>query len=505
MAPSHSGVPRGIVPLLLVLAALAGLRLAALAASPLGLQVDEAQYWLWSQSFQFGYFSKPPLIAWAIGLSTAACGDAPWCVRLPSVIAHAIGPVFVFLFAYNLVRHPGRPRDLVAEVTALAAAVLYATLPGIGFSAVLISTDALLLPSWAAALWCYERALATGARRWWVGLGLALGLGMLAKYAMAYFVLGIAVHWLLERGRPERPRIDRGGLALALGLGVLVFAPNLAWNAMHAFLSFRHTADNMNLGGQLFRPGAMLEFLGSQFGVFGPITMAGAILVLAARRTWTRPEYRLLAAFSLPLLVLVTGQALLSRANANWAAPAYVGLAVLVAVAWLERGRLKLLLGTLGLHTALMLVLLVAIGLGRVPFLPLGAATDPMKALRGWDNLAVEVAAALDAHPGAIVLTDEREMLVELAYELRDRVRQDGTLVLAKWNLDGRIDDQFDLISDVKPHVGRDAILVTRGPDPQVIARHFASTNPLGSVAARGYEDRRGTFYLFALRRFDGY
>ena len=27
---------------------------------------DEAQYWLWSKSFEFGYFSKPPFIAWMI-------------------------------------------------------------------------------------------------------------------------------------------------------------------------------------------------------------------------------------------------------------------------------------------------------------------------------------------------------------------------------------------------------------------------------------------------------
>ena len=27
---------------------------------------DEAQYWLWSKELDFGYFSKPPFLAWAI-------------------------------------------------------------------------------------------------------------------------------------------------------------------------------------------------------------------------------------------------------------------------------------------------------------------------------------------------------------------------------------------------------------------------------------------------------
>jgi len=28
--------------------------------------VDEAQYWFWSQNLDFGYYSKPPMIAWFI-------------------------------------------------------------------------------------------------------------------------------------------------------------------------------------------------------------------------------------------------------------------------------------------------------------------------------------------------------------------------------------------------------------------------------------------------------
>ena len=29
---------------------------------------DEAQYWIWSQNPDFGYYSKPPLLAWIIAL-----------------------------------------------------------------------------------------------------------------------------------------------------------------------------------------------------------------------------------------------------------------------------------------------------------------------------------------------------------------------------------------------------------------------------------------------------
>ena len=47
--------------LLLGLVAFAALRTASLVFSPLELGVDEAQYWLWSTGFDFGYYTKPPL------------------------------------------------------------------------------------------------------------------------------------------------------------------------------------------------------------------------------------------------------------------------------------------------------------------------------------------------------------------------------------------------------------------------------------------------------------
>ena len=41
-------------------------RVIGLFLSPLNLHGDEAQYWAWSKDLDFGYFSKPPMIAWAI-------------------------------------------------------------------------------------------------------------------------------------------------------------------------------------------------------------------------------------------------------------------------------------------------------------------------------------------------------------------------------------------------------------------------------------------------------
>src|SRR3954453_22724835 len=64
-------------------------RLVALFRTPLELYPDEAQYWLWSRGVAFGYYSKPPMIAWAIRAASALGGDTEVWVRLPAVLFQA--------------------------------------------------------------------------------------------------------------------------------------------------------------------------------------------------------------------------------------------------------------------------------------------------------------------------------------------------------------------------------------------------------------------------------
>jgi len=64
----------------LLLALVPGLWLWRLAATWLngaGLFVDEAQYWDWSRDLAWGYFSKPPVLAALIRVSTAL-GAMAW-------------------------------------------------------------------------------------------------------------------------------------------------------------------------------------------------------------------------------------------------------------------------------------------------------------------------------------------------------------------------------------------------------------------------------------------
>ena len=71
-----------------LLAVLTVIRLIGLKFSVVDLFFDEAQYWAWSRELAFGYFTKPPLLAWIIAMAEPLCGSSEACVRAPAPLLY---------------------------------------------------------------------------------------------------------------------------------------------------------------------------------------------------------------------------------------------------------------------------------------------------------------------------------------------------------------------------------------------------------------------------------
>jgi 4-amino-4-deoxy-L-arabinose transferase-like glycosyltransferase len=468
------------------LALLLCVRLVALQLNATDLFFDEAQYWAWSEDPAFGYYSKPPLIAWIIRVATEACGVGEPCVRLPSPFLHTFTALAVFALA----------RTLYDVRTGALSGLAFATLPGVSLSAGIISTDVPLLLCWALALIGFAGLGKT--RKVWPALllGLAFGVGLNAKYAMAWFVVCAAVYLFVT---PQRRALFKDyRLYLALVLGVLLIVPNLAWNYAHAFATFSHTADNANWSGPLLHPVKALEFFGAQFGVFGPV-LFGAFLVIAWRawRTGLSESDRLLLSFSLPLIAIITVQALLSRAHANWAATAYVAATVLVIATMIRDRAWGWLVGSFAVNVAVLA--LIAVGTTTAGRLPLPLKTDPFARTLGWQELAdatrAELAEAEAAgRPFAAVLTDDRAVTAELLYYMRDET----TPVLA-WR-EGAPHDHFELTRPFTAATSGSVLLVSLGSGPGAAASAFTTSEQIGSrlLPAGENAERRVTFYALS-------
>jgi 4-amino-4-deoxy-L-arabinose transferase-like glycosyltransferase len=487
------------VTLVLVLTVL---RLAALFASPLELNPEEAQYWLWSRTLDFGYFSKPPMIAWAIWATTAIGGDAePW-VRLSAPLFHGVAGFTLYAVG----------RRLFDDWSGVAAAAVYMLMPGVALSSFIMATDAPLLCFLSLALLAYvsmqpgDHKLVPAA-----GLGAALGLAMLSKYAALYGLIGIALHLALSKD--ARRAWDLKTAALAFGAFALVLAPNLIWNANHGFATVGHTAANANLGGKLFNPGEMVSFLGGQFGVFGPVpfgVLVGGGAVLAWRRKLL-PQDLLLLCFVVPPLAVVTIGALLSRANDNWAASAYVAGAVLVA-ALLVRWRARWwLVGGLGLQAALAGFTLLAVSRPEIVD-ALGRSND-IKRVRGWEQMARQVSqrAQLESLNGGLtaIAVDDRFLFNALSYYGRDYIGTPDAPPLKIWLRKSHAGNQAEATAPLTPALGGRVLVVSlEGLQSDQIVADFDRTRTTGILrqilsikCAARYQDDDRKFQHRCLRR----
>lgn len=413
---------RATLSFLAILIGLTWLRIAGLMATPLNLHFDEAQYWAWSRTLEWGYFSKPPLIAWAIAATTSLFGNEEWAVRLASPLAQGAASFILYLLG----------RSIYGAWAGFWVGLAWLTLPATWLSSGIISTDALLLPLWSLALLALWRMTQTRAWTWAVVLGLAVGFGALAKYAMLYFVLCtfFAARW----SQPVRLALG-GARAWVAGLIALaILAPNIYWNIQHAFATVTHTAANARLGSNFINPGEFLEFVISQAGVIGPLFFLALVWLFwrtTQRSGGLNDEDRFLLAFSVPPLIIISVLAFLSRANANWAVAAFpaaiiwiVGIIVIGA-----RGR-RFLAAAIAVNVAIGG--LFAAAAIRPELADRIGLANAFKRTRAWEETAHEIATRAIAQPGeppfTAVMVDHRALYYELAYYWRDARRAGAPL-----------------------------------------------------------------------------
>lgn len=448
-------------------------RLFLVVASPLELYADEAQYWRWGTSLDWGYYSKPPMVAWVIRFSTEIFGTSEWGVRVLAPILHTIAVSFLFLLS----RHMFGPRAGLITVFA------YLLMPGIILSSNIISTDGVLFPFWCLSLFLFWQL--REAKLGWAGavlLGVAIGCGFLSKYAMLYFAIGIALTALLD-APTRKALLSVKGAAIAI-LALAVLSPHLIWNAANDFQTVGHTVDNANLEGELFNFENLPKFLMDQMGVFGPVSFLALITGLAfvrggrgddvaSKETW-------LACFIVPVIVIIAFQAVLSRAHANWAATAYPAASVLIASIFLRLNTTRktwliiagiiaaliqiapefnapirlgvgfavaaallgigaafkwraigLFWGGVSIH-ALIALVFGTVSMGPPSWSAAINADNTFKRTRGWQDLADQLVREAERVQPTAILVDEREVWHGLDYYTKGRLS--APLILWRYN-----------------------------------------------------------------------
>src|SRR5579863_5295493 len=220
--------------LILIAAAIAILHIAT--NGRYGFHRDELQFLSDARHLDWGYVSYPPLTPLIEHIGLGLFGLSLVGLRMFSVIGQAIVIVVSGLMAHDL----GGSR-LAQVATALAVAL--SPLPI--FEATEFQYTSFAFLWWVLIAWFTIRLLKTGNPRWWIAIGAAIGLGLMTKYAIVFFIAGILVGMAFS---PARSYFASKWFWAGVALALVIFAPNILWLIRHNFISYTflqhiHTRD----------------------------------------------------------------------------------------------------------------------------------------------------------------------------------------------------------------------------------------------------------------------
>jgi len=208
-----------------VIALIAGLILSYWATRMVGftgLGGDEAEQVLFAQSWRWGYdVTNPPLYTWLLIFLFGLFGKSVGLVLALklAILALIYGAVYgLALFALG----PTRKRE--AALAALSLVLLF----NVGWYSIYSYSHSLMNALFVVLTFAtLLKALMDGRWRWYIALGVVLGLGILTKYSYGAFVLGLML--AVFSSTRLRERVKMANVFASFAIAGLICAPHMMW------------------------------------------------------------------------------------------------------------------------------------------------------------------------------------------------------------------------------------------------------------------------------------
>jgi len=271
-----------------------------------GLGVDESHYLLYSRKLAWGYFDHPPMVAFLAALTTPL-GNGVLFVRLGPIICTAVSLILLRYLALTLYRD---------ESIAFWAALTLHLMPYQQVLMVGLLPDATLNLFWCGTLLAVWQAMKTGRWSLWILTGLLFGGALLSKYhgvLLAFCLLGYLI-----TSSEHRYWLAKIQPWAAVMIGLVVFAPNIIWNAQHEWISYSYQLGQGSGDGLSF--GDFFTAIGGQLAawsplIFGLLIAAGLVL---ARQKKINSNDRFVIWTSIPVFVFFCLTGLTSKVLPHW-------------------------------------------------------------------------------------------------------------------------------------------------------------------------------------------
>jgi 4-amino-4-deoxy-L-arabinose transferase-like glycosyltransferase len=369
---------------ILVVLALVKLIVHALTGSQYGFHRDELGMLTDARYLDWGYVTYPPLTPLVASMSLALFGETLWGLRFFAALSQSIAMVLAGLTAREL-----GGRRTAQVLTALAVAIAPISLVWSS----MFHYGGLDYLWWTLLAFLVARLLHTENPRYWLGIGVVIGLGMLTKYTMAVCVAGLVAGILLT---PARRYLRSPWLWGGVLLSVLVFLPNLIWQAQHGWIHLEFLA---SIHARDVRIGRTEDFLPSQFyqstnPITVPLWIAGLYFYFSPRGK----RYRMLGWMAVVAFIILVA----AQGRGYYTGPLYVPLMAGGAVLfehWLAALTARQRRWVSVTAWTLVAILGVAVAAMMLPLAPINSAwwqaaravyVEPREQI-GWPEMVQEV------------------------------------------------------------------------------------------------------------------
>lgn len=437
--------------------------------APLPLAPDEAQYWTWSLDLNWGYFSKPPGIAWQIALFCRVLqSHSPLAIRMGSLLLAFLTPLLFFRSCrgWGLQCRASLLGGLCLAFCPAGILGQFAATTDVGLlfalSGALCPLSDLLLPK--------DRALQPTKPTPEMELGFWICCGALFKWT-ALLILPLlmlrAAFWKRAWQHPQT-------ICLLFGWTLLGLAPSLYWNWRNDGVTLRHVLGQVTGTGALHAPHLLkrafflAQYIGGQIALLSPSLVwlfarcALPGLATAQNRLGARAVFRVAA----PPAAIFLGYFLLAacsrRVQANWALSAYPLICLVLAAEYRGRDKERQLLRGIVL-SALFSSLALAVPYAQEAGWPLPWSLNGFQQCMGWQRLAGGLARIKFDREQDFVIADTYQLVAALTY---CEFAGDELAPLYYFNLRNLRRNSFDRAQPPTAFYGKSAIYITLERDP---------------------------------------
>lgn len=373
--------------LILIGLALTGTLLHILLNGQYGFHRDELDFILSARQLSWGYVSYPPVTPFFARVGLELFGESLRGLRVIPAVAQGVAMILTGLMARDM--GGKRNAQLMAAFAVFIAPISLMS----GTVLMYIGFDYLW---WILVAFFVVRLLATDDARYWLGIGAAIGIGMMTKYTIAFWVIGLIAAVLIT---DTRKYLRSKWLYLGAALALLIYLPNLIWQIQHDFISLEYLS---SIHARDIKWGRANDFLIEQlYGTTNPFSLPlWTVGLSACLFSASMKRFRPLGWMFIVTFVIF----LVSKGRGYYTGPAYVMLLAAGAV-WFEnwlgtRSDTARRVGFGFLWGMQVIGSLIGILLMK-PIVPINSAlwditsgiNEDVREMVGWQDLTAQVAA----------------------------------------------------------------------------------------------------------------